>query len=121
MKFKIKALDNYEQDLKNTKKELEIIEDFYRDKYINNKIENLTIYDSTISGNRIVRWKDGGTEYVVSINSELKQAAKGIEPNMDWTPFEKDELKLLDMLDYELHPVYKENVKQDIMDWVLMK
>lgn len=118
IKLHFKALDNHEEDLKNTKKDLEIIEDFYRAKYMsNNDMEDLSIYDSDRPGIRIVSWKEGVRIYLVSINYEFKQAAKGIQPSMDWTPFEKDELKLFDMLDYELHPVYKKNVKQDITDW----
>lgn len=122
MKFKIKALDTQEEDLKNTKKELEIIEDFYRYKYDNSKIEQFSIFDSTSKMyTRVVTWKKNNIEYVVSIDYEFKLIAKGTRPGFNWEPFEKDELKLFDLLDYDLHAIFNKDTKQDITDWVWME
>lgn len=111
MKFRIKAFDN-------TKKELEIIEDFYRAK----NLEDFHIFESVVRPHtRVINWRKGLIDYVVSINYGHKLAAKGTQPGPEWFPFDRDELKLFDSLDYDLHSVFKKDTNQDIADWIGVK
>ena len=112
MKVHFKALDN-------TKKELETIEDFYRAKYNNDEIEDLSINDSHSKQNfRVITWRKNLIDYIVSIDYEKKLVLKGTQPNLEWEPFEKDELKLFDLLDYDINPIHKKEIKQDVTDWI---
>lgn len=112
MKIHFKALDN-------TKKELETIEDFYRAKYNNHKIEDLDIFDSASKMHvRVINWKKDSVEYIVSVDYKQKIIAKATQPNLEWEPFEKDELKLFDLLNYDIHAIHKKKIKQEITDWV---
>jgi hypothetical protein len=110
MKFRIKALDN-------TKKELEIIENFYRTK----NLEDFHIFESVVSSHtRVINWRKGLIDYVVSIDYGHKLIAKVTQPGPEWFPFDRDELKLFDSLDYDLHFLFKKATKQDIADWIGM-
>lgn len=112
MKIHFKAQDN-------TKKELEMIEDFYRAKYNNDEIEDLSINDPSYKINTfIVKWRKGLIDYVVSLDYEKKLVAKAAQPNLEWALFEKDELKLFDLLDYDINSIHKKEMKQDITDWI---
>lgn len=37
------------------------------------------------------------------------------------TPFTKEELKILDIYNFDLNPTFKHDFKQDITDWIWMK
>lgn len=121
MKFKIKSLDNHEEDWANTKRELKIIEDFYITKYNKNEIEKLSMSDSYTQSNvRIVNWKKNDLILILSIDHEVKTIAKVSKPSKDWEPFEKDELKLFDLLDYNIHFLQQKQTGQEVTDWAWM-
>ena len=126
MKFKIKALDSWEEDFAQAKKELEIIEDFYRAKYNNNEIKDLSIYDSWSAKHiRMISYRKDLFDYVVAVNYQVVSANhrtinKVAGTTREFVPFDKDELKFFDLLDYDLNSLFKHETGQDITDWVSM-
>jgi hypothetical protein len=125
MKFKIKSLDSREEDFAQVKKELEIIEDFYRAKYNNNEIEDLSVYDVGNNQIRVIKYRKGLIDHKVAIHYEVTSANyrtinKIAGSTREFLPFDKDELKFFDLLDYDLNSLFKHETGQDITDWVSM-
>ena len=110
MKYKI----NY-KGLDNSKKQLELVEEFYKDK------PDFTQYDSYSSDNvRVINFRENGIGYVVSINYKDKLVVKALQSDLTLMPFTKEELKFFDLLDYYIHEIAVKEIKQEIDDWIFM-
>jgi hypothetical protein len=108
-KIKFKAIDN-------ANKELELVEEFYKDK------PDFTQYDSYSSDNvRVINFRENGIGYVVSVNYKDKLVIKALQSDLTLMPFTKEELKFFDMLDYDIHEIAVKEIKQTITSWVGMK
>ena len=122
MKFKIKALDSWEEDFAQAKKELEIIEDFYRAKYNNNEIEDLSIYDDGNNHIRFITYSKDLLNHKVGVNYRVfsinyRTINKVARSGSEFIPFDKDELEFFDKLNYDLNSFFKHETGQDITDW----
>jgi hypothetical protein len=107
-KIKFKAIDN-------PNKELELVEEFYKDK------PNISQYYSYGSDNvRFINFRENGIEYAVGVDYKDKLVIKELRSDLTVMPFTKEELKFFDMLDYNIHEIAVKKIKQDITDWVNM-
>jgi hypothetical protein len=114
MKFKIKSLDNANEDLKN--KIINHLEQFgYKIKSITNANSFFRLYYTFLEDKEL----DPSGYFEIDYNPRL---IKKIDTNMwNFTTFTKEELKFFDLLDFDLHPKQREYyIQQDITDWVGM-
>jgi hypothetical protein len=125
MKYKIsyKALDN-DFDFQAFEKK---IENFYNSlKWVENlQVKYYNISDAISDRNRslVVRYHNNtldnylDKEFMIEIKPVKKEIRKSSYPYLNPYPFEKEELKFFDFLDFQLT---RANEDQDITDWVSM-
>ena len=110
MKFKIKSLD---------KKTLPGIEEFRKLGY---KIDDQNNYNTTLRDYKNESFRGPLADYRNEIvlfhdtNKAIKYNVGGV-----LEPFTKEELKILDLYDWDLHDYMKNPVGQDVTDWVWME
>jgi hypothetical protein len=124
MKFKIKSLDTIKElrEANEVNVDLELIENFYMNKHkdvvIQNGFENESVAYNPYT--QIISWKENNNLFTVVFNWQDKEVYKEIRPYTQFFPFDKDELKLFDVLDYTISDKASQATKQDIADWVSM-
>ena len=106
MKFKIKSLDG---------KTLPEIEEF---KKLGYKIEDQNNYSTMLRDYKGETFRGPLAEYKNEIVF-FHNTNKAIKYNVDGVlePFTKEELKILDLHDWDLHDYMKHPVGQDVTDW----
>ena len=104
MKFKIKALDD------RVYKELEEF------KKLGYEIEKYRYFF------KLIKYKDKKEAKKIEMYLNTNQAIKfDMLQNGILEPFTKEELKILDLHDWDLHDYMKHPVGQDIIDWIDME
>jgi hypothetical protein len=124
MKFKIKSLDTTKElrEANEVSKDLDLIHAFYKNKHkdvvIKNGFENESVAYNPYT--QLITWEEKNYFFTVVFNWQDKEVYKELRPYHQFFPFDKDELKLFDALDYTIRDKAMQATEQDITDWINM-